>query len=99
MPNANKLLSLTRDADLLKGSVRTLPVTTGALHHDIGRINGCTPFRQGPAVTLEGTKLTVFLSKTTALIFNQSTRRNLGLMNIKANHPAVDRFNFHIHSI
>jgi hypothetical protein len=32
-------------------------------------------------------------------IFHQSERRNLSLVNIKANHTTVDRFNFHIHSV
>ena len=96
MPRVNYLGS---DADLLKSSVRALPLNAGALHDDLGRINGCTPLCQGPAVTLERTKLTMHLAKTTLVIFNQSTCRNLSLMNIKADRMTIDRFNFHILSV
>ncbi len=84
---------------LLKGSIRALPINTGALHDDLGRINRCTLLRQGSAVTLERNKLTMLLPKTILFIFHQSERRNLSLVNIKANHTTVDRFNFHIHSV
>lgn len=53
------------------------------------------PLRQRPAIALECTKLPMLDTYTAVRLFDQRTRRDLGLMDIQADHALEQCYQFH----